>query len=138
MAVTDRNMDKNAIANEKVIMVPIVTANDLTSAVVASLLLGYKYQIVRVRTFCRTKAGAVAGVLKVGSRSAATLTFTAATEVGITPSTTLANKRGSSTEALTVEITTDGTGALTNGYVAVTLRPYPLQGEAATGSSKAR
>jgi delta 1-pyrroline-5-carboxylate dehydrogenase len=47
-------------------------------------------------------------------RTAASVVFTAATEVGQTLSTTLANIRGSSTEAITVVLTTDHTGVLAN------------------------
>jgi hypothetical protein len=67
---------------------------------------------------------------RVSTRSAVTIVFTAATEVDNTLSTTLANIQGSSTEAITIELTTDGTGALTNGVLTLSSRPRPMNGEA--------
>lgn len=128
-------MGKNSRTVEKTLTKEIVTAVSLTSAVVFSFTPGYKFVIERIRTFCRTKTGTVTAVVKVGTRTAASITFTAATEVAQTLSSTLANIRGSNTEAITIELTTDGTGALTNGNVTITFRPRPLAGEAAAGGS---
>jgi hypothetical protein len=72
------------------------------------------------------KAGTVSGNAKIGSRTSAPLVFTAATEVAGVLSTTKADVRGSATEVLTIEYTTDGSGVLTNGFVIVELRPRPL------------
>jgi hypothetical protein len=129
-------MAKTSRTVEKIFNKEIITAISLTSAVVASFKPKYKYQIERIVTYCRTKAGTVTAVVKVGTRTVATLTFTAATEVEATVSSTLANLRGSSTEAITIELTTDGSGALTNGNVTIVFRPYPLQGESAPGSAR--
>lgn len=108
----------------------IVTAISLTGAVVSSILVGYKFEIVRVRSFCRTKAGAVSYVVKAGARTAVSAgVFTAATDVAATLSTTKANLRGTASEAVTIELTTDGTGALTNGKVLIWIKPWPLNGE---------
>jgi hypothetical protein len=110
--------------------IAIPTAVNLTSAVVYSWTPGYAFQLTSAKSFCRTKAGSVSAVVKVGTRSAVTIVFTAATEVDNTLSTTLANIQGSSTEAITIELTTDGTGALTNGVLTLSSRPRPMNGEA--------
>lgn len=106
-----------------------ITAINLTGAVVYSFAPGYRFQVSRIRSFCQAKAGTVTAVIKIGTRTAASIVFTAATEVAQTLSTTLSNLRGTSTEAITVELTTDNTGALTNGQVVITIRPWPLNGE---------
>lgn len=133
MAVQDRNVHKDARVAEKVLSAALVTAVSLTSAVVFSFLPGHRYQIDAIRSFCRVKAGTVTAVVKVGTRTAATITFTSATEVAQTLSGTLANLRGSATELITIELTTDGTGALTNGFLNIVFRAHPLAGEAGVG-----
>ena len=103
-------------------MVPIPEPFNITLKGTASVSAGPVYsssktgfaEVVAVQTDNTAKAGAIAGVLKIGSRTAATLTFTSDTRVDITPSTTKANIRGTSSEVLTIEYTSDGTGALTN------------------------
>lgn len=134
MGVKDRNVIPTSYLARKITEIAVNPAINLTSAVVCSFTPGFKYQLVRVRSFCRTKAGAVAFVVKVGGRVAVTtVTMTAATEVAQTLSTTLANIQGSTTEAITIECTTDGTGALTDGRLFLEWRARPLDGEAATG-----
>jgi hypothetical protein len=135
MAVKDTNIHPNARIGVDRISAAIVTALSLTGAVVWSFLPGYKFQLTLARSFCRTKAGTVTAVIKIGSRTAATIVFTAATEVAGTLSTTLANLRGSATEAITIELTTDGSGVLTNSHIVLGFRPIPMVGEAVTGQN---
>lgn len=130
MAVKTRNvLPADPLAKDK-ISVALIVAISQTGVVSWKYTPAYDFQITRVRTYCLTKAGAVSGNLKVGTRTACTLTLTAATEVSNTLSTTLANVQGSSTEAITVEYTTDGSGALTNGHVIIEVRPQHMNGEA--------
>lgn len=129
MRIRNQNVDPAAQIGRERIVVPLTVAISQTGVVSAKFTPGHKYQLVSVKTYCLTKAGAVAGVLKVGGRTAATLTLTAATEVTATLSTTLANIRGSATEAITIEYTTDGSGALTNGLVILEYRPRPMAGD---------
>lgn len=127
MAVTDKKIDKAAATPRKHVPFEIVTAVSLAGAVVKSFRPGYGFKIHGVQSFCRTKAGAVSYVVKVGGRTAvAGGVFTAATRVDAALSSTLANLKGSATEDITIELTTDGTGALTNGSVVIDVRPYPL------------
>lgn len=126
-------VDPNDPVGHRLLIIPLITAISQTGVVSFSITPGYAFQVVRVRSYNLVKAGAVSGNLKVGGRTAAALTFTSATEVAQTLSTTLANLRGSATEALTLEYTTDGAGVLTNGFVHVVTRPFPMHGEASTG-----
>jgi len=128
MAVRDKNIHKDAATAKKFLVIPVITALSLTDAVIFSLVVGFAYQVTRVRSFCRTKAGTVSFKVKNATREAvAAGTFTAATEDAQTLSTTKADVRGSSTEALTVELTTDGSGVLANGFVVIEIRPFPLE-----------
>ncbi len=129
MSVRDQHIAKAANSALKHLSVGITTAISLTSAVVFSFAPGYKFQIQRIRSFCRTKAGTVTAVVKVGTRTAASITFTAATEVAQTLSSTLANLQGSASEAITIELTTDGSGALTNGALVISIRPQGMHGD---------
>lgn len=123
------NVHRAADFAKQPIIVPIITAISQTGVVSFSFAPGYKFQVVRIRTYCLLKAGTVTGNLKVSTRTSGALTFTSATENAVTLSTTKANLRGSATDAITVEYTTDGTGVLTNGFVSLIIRPFPLNGD---------
>lgn len=127
MAVTNKKVDRNATFAVKHLNFEIATAVSLASAVIKTFRPGTGFMVVGAESFCRTKTGAVSFVIKVGGRVAvASGVFTAATRVEQTVSSTLANVKGSATEDITIELTTDGTGALTNGHIAIDVRPYPL------------
>jgi hypothetical protein len=67
----------------------------------------------------------------IGSTSclASAITPVAATPTAGTLSTTLANKQGSATAVLKAAYTSNGTGAATNGFVTVWIRPQHMNGE---------
>lgn len=133
MAVKDINiLPSSQIAKERM-TANITTALTQTNTVAFSYTPGFRFQVTRVRSYCQTKAGVVTARVLVGGRVAASCTFTSATELAQTLSATLANLRGSATEAVTVDFTTDGSGVLTNGSVTFEIRPYPMAGEAAVG-----
>jgi hypothetical protein len=131
MAVKDRNVAKDAVVASDKAVVAIVTAISQTGVVAFKYTPGYAFQVTRVRTYNLAKAGAVAGNLKIGTRTAVALVFTTASEVAHVLSTTLANVQGSASEAITIEYTTDGSGVLTNGFVVIEFRPRPMNGEGA-------
>ena len=133
MAIQDRNILASAGSAKQTLTVCPVTAVSKTAAVIYSFTPGYSFQIAQITTYCLTKAGTVTAAVLVGGRATATLAFTAATEDIATLSTTLANLRGSTSEAITVTLTTDGTGALTFPAINIVFRPYPMNGEATTG-----
>jgi hypothetical protein len=136
MGVKDRNVLPAAAIAKRVTEAFVNPPISQASIVVFSYTPGYRFQLSRVRSFCRTKAGAVSFVVKVGGRSAvAAGTLTAATEVAQTLSTTLANLQGSTTEAITIEMTTDGSGAVVDGRIILEFRPRPMDGEAAAGDT---
>lgn len=130
MAVKFSNVKAGDPIGTERFMATLVTAISQAGVVSHSYTPGYDYQLTRVRSYCLLKAGTVTFVIKVGARTAvATGVFTSATEVGATLSTTLANVQGSSTEAITITYTTDGSGVLTNGSLLLEFRPRHMAGE---------
>lgn len=133
MAVKDINIQPSAQIAKERMTANLTTATGQTNLVAFSYTPGFRFQIVRVRSFCSGKAGTITARVLAGTRVVATVTFTAATENNAAVSATLANVRGSSTEAITVDYTSDGSGALTNGSVTFEVRPWPMANEAAVG-----
>ena len=129
MKIRNQNVDPASQIGRRLLNASLVTAISQTGVVAYSFTPGHRFQITKVRTYCRVKAGTVTGVVKAGTRTVATLAFTTATELAATLSTTLANIRGSATEAITIEYTSDGTGVLTNGFVIIEFRPRPMAGD---------
>lgn len=129
-AIRNQNVHRQADFPKKHLTIALVTAISQTDLEAFSFTPGYRFEIVSVRSFNAAKAGAIAYKVKAGGREAvAAGAWTAATEVAATLSTTKANLRGTASEAITLEYTSDGSGALTNGYVVITIRPWPLNGD---------
>jgi hypothetical protein len=134
--VTDTKIHKSAKVAEKELIVALVTAVSQTDAVAFEYTPGFDGQVVAVRTWNRTKAGTVTLNVRTGGAAYAngravitSLAVASATEEAGVLSTTLANLRFSKTEKIRVAFTTDGTGALTNGFIVLVVRPRPLNGE---------
>jgi hypothetical protein len=84
-----------------------------------------------VRTYCTAVVATMSGQILVNGNVAATLSWTANTEVTPTLSTTPANIRSTAkTQALSINYTSGGSGAVTNGTISFGIRPYPMHGEA--------
>lgn len=131
MRTTDRDIHQDAAVAKETIVVPVITETGLTAAEIFNVVPGYAFEVEKVESFCRTKAGAVDAEVRVGgvAATAAGVAFTAATRVDNAIHATPANVRGVETDAITVELTTDGTGALSNGFIVLTIRPRPLAGD---------
>lgn len=127
--IRNQDVDPTSQIGSETIVIPLIVAISQTGVVSAKYTPGYRFQLTGAKTYCLTKAGAVAATLKVGGRTAASLTITAASEVTAVLSTTKANIRGSKTESITLEYTTDGSGVLTNGMVILAFRPWPMSGD---------
>lgn len=136
MGVKDRNVIPTAILPRKVTEIFVNPAINQTSIIVYGYVAGYRHQLVRASSWCRTKAGAVTYVVKVGGRVAvAAGAFGAGVHTVASLSATLANLQGSATDIITIEVTTDGTGAVADGRIFLEWRPRPLDGEAGQGES---
>lgn len=129
-AIKDKQVHNASKFALKHLVVSLVTAISQTDLVAFKTVPGYRFQIVGVRSWNAAKAGTITYKVKASTREAvAAGVFTAATDVAATLSTTKANLRGTSTDAVSVEYTSDGSGALTNGFVIITLRVWPMNGD---------
>lgn len=134
--VTDDKMDKAGFTSRKEMVLNLITAISLTDQVLWEWTPGFDGEVVEVRCWNRAKAGTVTVKLRTGGASFAAgrtamtdLVPTTAAEDACVLSTTVANRRFTRAEKLRVGLTTDGSGALTNGILTIVVRPRPLQGE---------
>ncbi len=129
--INDKAIEPTAATPRTAIPLEVVTALSLTSAVVASVQPGYAFEVVKVEDYARTVTATISYDCKIGSTSvlSATATPVAATRTTRTLATSRATRRGTSTSAINIELTTNGTGAAVNMKVTVWIRPYPLNGE---------
>jgi hypothetical protein len=129
MAVTDRKVHREAKVAVKHIVVPLTTATNQSNVKAFSFRPGYGFKIEGVQTYCLAKAGTVTADVRIGTTSvlASAASFTAATRADATLATNA--PKGTPTSDINVHYTTDASGALTNGFVVVTIRPYPINGD---------
>ncbi len=93
----------------------------------------FGWQVDNVQVFCTAIAATSSVDVQIAGVSVLTglITPVAATVVQGTLVATLATRRGKLTDTLQVKCTTNGTGTITNLMVTATLRPFPLDNEAA-------
>jgi hypothetical protein len=134
MAVLDRKIHKNANVARDHIAFEVATVVSLTDAKVGAYKPGFAFQVVGVQVFARTVTATISVQVKIGTVSVLTgaVTPVAATLTEGTLSGTLANVRGSKSDTIFVELTTNASGAATNLGVVVIIRPVPLNAEIAT------
>ncbi len=92
----------------------------------------YGWQVENVQVFCTAIVATAQADVQIGAVSVLTglITPVANTVVaGVLVAPAL--RRGKFTDQLNVKFTTNGTGTLTNVAVTVTIRPFPLDNEAA-------
>lgn len=127
MGVRDINIDRSAKTPRKIFVIPVVTATGLTDAVVYKYTPGYAFRVTRIRSYARAVTATITAVVKVGTRTAMAAAAPVQTvDTAHTLSTTAANLRGTSTEALSIELTTNGSGAATNLSFTIEIRPLGL------------
>ena len=132
MAVKDRNVSPASNIGVKAIRLAIgTTATGQTAKVPDAVTPGFDFQVVRVEANALTVTATISFDVLIGSTSclASAITPVPATPTAGTLSTTLANRKGSSTAILKAAYTSNGTGAATNGFVTVWIRPQHMNGE---------
>ena len=132
MAVKDRNVSPASNIGVKAIRLAIgTTATGQTAKVPDAVTPGFAFQVVRVEANALTVTATISFDVLIGSTSclASAITPVAATPTAGTLSSTLANVKGSSTAILKAAYTSNGTGAATNGFVTVWIRPQHMNGE---------
>ena len=137
MAVSDKKMLNTGKATWKPIRFVLpATSTGQTDLEVDSCIPGFNFEIVRVTARATAVTATQTVNVKIGTVSAlaSQLAVVAEVDTAATLSTTKANRRGSATDEINVEYTTNGTGVITNGRVTVWVRPFPLSDEAMPGT----
>lgn len=133
MAVKDINVSRTSanFAKELIRLQIGATATGQTGKQPDGVIPGFAFEIVKVEVNALTVTATISVDVLIGSTSCLTgaVTPVAATPTAGTLSSTLANKRGTATEAINVQYTSNGSGAMTNGIVSVWIRPIPANGE---------
>lgn len=132
--VTDRKMDPQGnVVKECLSFALGTTATGQTAKRTDAMTVGYPFKIVRVEAYALTVTATISVDVQIGSTSvlASAITPVADTPTAGTLSATPANLIGSATGVLGLKYTSNGTGAATNGFVNVWVRPEPLNGEIA-------
>lgn len=131
MAVTDGKIHPNA----KHALIPIVcnitTAVTQTGTKALGIVPGFKFEVVRHEVWASGVTATISTDVKIGTRSVLTgaVTPVAGTATKGTLAASRLTRRGSATDQINFEYTTNGTGAAVNLKVTVWVRPYPLNGE---------
>lgn len=132
MAITNVKIAKGATVAQKAVRLQLgTTATSQTAKKTDAVTIPYDFQVVKVEVNALTVTSTISVDAKIGSTSVLTgrVTPVAATPTAGTLSTTPANTKGASGAVLSVDYTSDGTGAATNAVVTVWIRPRPLNGE---------
>lgn len=131
MAVTDQKIHPNAKVALVPITVGITTAISQTDTKAQSVIPGFKFEVVKVEVWASAVTATISAQVKIGTTSVLTgaVTPVAGTPTAGTLVSSRTSRRGSATDALNIEYTTNGSGAATNLRVTVWVRPYPLNGE---------
>jgi len=132
MAVVDNHILPTASAAQQCFTMPIgATATGQTALEVDEITPGFNFQIVRVQVHATAVTATASVNVLIGSTTCLTgaITPTAGNVVAGTLATAVADRRGSSTDSIVVQYTTNGSGVITNGKVRVWVRPFPMNGE---------
>lgn len=109
--------------SKKHIVVPVITAVGQSDKVAFAAVLGYAFRVVGVQIFCSAVTVVVSAVVKIDDTEVCTETdFVADTRTDCAVNAA-AGKGGGKDAELSVEYTSDGDGALTNGFVVITVEP---------------
>lgn len=133
MAVQDKNISKTAKVAWKAIRLALgTTATSQTAKRTDAVTVGFPFEVMAVEVDALTVTATISMDVQIDTTSvlASAITPVADTPTAGTLSTTLANRRGSSTGILNLKYTSNGSGAATNGFATVWVRPTPLNGEA--------
>jgi len=116
------------VGQDKYIMVRLVTATSQTAAKAFVYTPGFNFKIISVKTYARAKAGTVSGQIRVGTDTTTILDSALVFKADSTEYTGRVKARvlrvgAGTTASIRVYYTTDGSGALTDGYVIIRIRP---------------
>lgn len=135
MSVRDRDIDKTAKVVEKTITFQVdEVGNGVSAATRGQFKPGFAFEVVGVQCFARDVTAQASVDVQIGSTSvlSAAIDLDAtgdATRADGTLSATLASRRGSASDVISVKPTTDGGGDISDLTVYVTLRARGHRGD---------
>jgi hypothetical protein len=137
MGVSDKKVLNQAkIAKECIRLNIGTTATAQTAKRTDAAVPGYAFEVVKVEFYCLTRPNAgFSADVQIGTTSVLSAAIADPTADAVTAGTlssTLANRRGLSTDTLSLKYTTDADGAATNGVMSVWIRPLGLNGDGST------
>lgn len=135
MAILDRALDPADMVSLKLFLLSLgTTATSQTGKLTDTTVPGFPFQVVSVEVDALTVTATMAVDVQKGpvggsltSVLSATVTPVAVTPTAGTLSATAANTMGLATDSLAVLYTSGGSGAATNCFVRVWVRPIPAQ-----------
>ena len=131
--VGDRHLNPSSGLAKTPILVPLVSAVSVTDGNIAVIRPGFDFAVEKVEVFARTYTATLTVDVLVGSNvivnDQAPTANTRVEATWNTGFTSLPSRKGTSSQDLTVRYTSNGTGAVVNGYVLVWIRPFPAGGE---------
>lgn len=138
MAIRSRNVKKTAALGRECVQLALGTsATSQTAKRTDAVTIPYPFQIVSVEVYALTVTATISLDVQIGSTSAlsAAVTPVADTPTAATLSSTVASTQStSSTSVLSLKYTSNGTGAATNAYASVWIRPLGMDGDPITVS----
>lgn len=133
MSINSKNVSRNAgFARESIQLALGTSATSQTAKLVDSVTIPYPFQVLSVEAWALTVTSTMTFDVQIGTTSvlSAQVTPVAATKTAATLSTTVANTQNTtSTGALSLLYTSGGSGAATNAFVTVWIRPLGMQGD---------
>lgn len=132
MAVKDVNVAQDAkVALECILLTAPATAVSQTDLEVDEVIPAYAFEVERVEVHATAVTATITCDVKIGTTSvlSAVVTPVANTATAGTLSSTLANIRGTSSEAIRLHYTSNASGAATALKARVWIRPLPMNGE---------
>jgi hypothetical protein len=138
MAIRSRNVKKTAALGKECVQLALgTTATGQTAKRTDGVTIPYPFQVLAVEVYALTVTATISVDVQIGSTSvlSAAVTPVADTPTAGTLSSTVANTQGAgTTSVLSLKYTSNGTGAATNLYASVWIRPLGMEGDPITVS----
>jgi len=137
MAIRSRNVKKTAALGKECVQLALgTTATSQTAKRTDAVTIPYAFQVLSVEVYALTVTATISVDVQIGSTSvlSAAVTPVADTPTAGTLSATVASTQGAAASVLSLKYTSNGTGAATNLYASVWIRPLGMEGDAITVS----
>jgi len=129
--VVDKSIGPNAgVAREIVLLFTDDVPISQTGLLVDAALPAFGFYVEKIECFVEALTAAATFQVLIGSTALCAATAPTADQLDqVTITATTAQRKGSSTDAINLQVTTDGSGLMTGLKVKVHIRPFPMGGE---------